>query len=55
VLRGRGGREGESQGAHGDVELTNTGRVACTLHGIPRVEILTAADGLLVQLVRPES
>ena len=44
MLRGRGGRQGENVGAHGDIEITNAGRLACMLHGDPRVEIVRS-DG----------
>jgi hypothetical protein len=53
MLRIRAGREGENQGAHGDVELTNAGSRPCVLRGLPLVAILRA-DGrsLAVRLVR---
>lgn len=41
-LRLRGGRQGESGGAHADIKLTNTSSTACTLAGLPRVSILRA-------------
>lgn len=47
----RGGRQGENQGAHGDIIITNTGRRACTLEGPPTVEILKANAGPLA--IRP--
>jgi hypothetical protein len=47
VLRGHGGRQGENIGAHGDVEITNAGLVACTIHGIPQVEIVGSSGTAL--------
>jgi hypothetical protein len=47
----RGGRQGENEGAHGDIIITNTGRAACTLQGPPTVEILKASGGPLA--IRP--
>ena len=40
ALRGYGGRQGENIGARGDVEITNTGLLGCTIHGIPQLEIV---------------
>ena len=53
MLRIAAGREGESGGAHGDIEFTNVGSRPCVLRGLPRVAIV-AADGkpLPVRLVR---
>jgi hypothetical protein len=53
-LAGRGGREGENIGAHGDIQVTNTGHSACTLDGVPRLKIV-GANGrpLRVRQVRP--
>jgi len=54
VLRGRGGRQGESMIAHGDIDITNTGRQPCLLHGMPRVEILRSDGSALgVRQARP--
>ncbi|HEX4091061.1 MAG TPA: DUF4232 domain-containing protein [Trebonia sp.] len=53
VLRIRAGREGESQGAHGDIEFTNVGSRPCELRGLPRVAIIAAnGKSLPLQLVR---
>jgi hypothetical protein len=53
VLRIMAGREGEMQGAHGDIEFTNVGSHPCVLRGLPRVAIVQA-DGtsLPVQMVQ---
>ena len=54
VLRGRGGREGESMTALGVIDITNTGRQPCTLHGVPGVEILRPDGSALgVRQARP--
>jgi hypothetical protein len=52
VLQISAGREGEMQGAHGDIEFTNVGSGPCILSGLPQVAIVQA-DGtsLPVQLV----
>lgn len=53
VLRIRAGREGENQGAHGDVEFTDVGSRPCVLRGLPGVAIIQAGRGsLAVRLVR---
>lgn len=53
VLRVRAGREGESQGAHGDIEFTNVGSRPCVLRGLPQVSIVQAnGKSLPVRLVR---
>jgi hypothetical protein len=52
TLRIRAGREGDSQGAHGDVEFTNLGSRPCVLRGLPRVAILADGRLLAVRLVR---
>lgn len=52
-LRIRAGREGDSEGAHGDVEFTNVGSRPCVLRGLPRVAIIRAGGGsLAVRLLR---
>jgi hypothetical protein len=53
VLRIRAGRQGENEGAHGDIEFTNVGSGPCVLRGLPQVAIVRA-DGrsLSVRLVR---
>ena len=54
VLRGRGGREGESIIARGFIDITNTGHQPCLLHGMPRVEILRSDGSALgVRQARP--
>jgi Protein of unknown function (DUF4232) len=53
MLRIRAGREGESQGAHGDIEFTNVGSRPCVLRGLPQVSIVQAnGKSLPVRLVR---
>lgn len=53
MLRIRGGRQGENQGAHGDIEFTNIGSRPCVLRGLPRVAIVQAnGKSLPVRLVR---
>lgn len=53
MLRIRAGREGESQGAHGDIEFTNVGSRPCVLRGLPQVAIIAASGkSLPVRLVR---
>ena len=53
MLRIRAGREGESQGAHGDIEFTNVGTSPCVLRGLPQVSIVQAnGKSLPVRLVR---
>ncbi|MEY2463957.1 MAG: hypothetical protein QOH64_2095 [Acidimicrobiaceae bacterium] len=47
-LTGRGGRQGENGGAHGDIELTTTGAVACVLNDYPTV-VLTS-DGVALPI-----
>jgi hypothetical protein len=47
VLSGRGGRQGENTTAHGDIYLTNTSAVACTLYGVPRIELIRADGSVL--------
>jgi hypothetical protein len=47
ILRGRGGREGEAMGAHGDVELTNVGRTSCALRGTFRLQIVRVGGAAL--------
>jgi len=56
VLRIRAGREGENEGAHGDIEFTNVGSRPCVVRGLPQVAIVRA-DGrsLSVHLVRAEN
>lgn len=44
ALRIRAGRQGENQGAHGDIEFTNVGSRPCVLRGLPQVAIVQA-DG----------
>lgn len=51
MLRIRAGREGESEGAHGDIEFTNLGSRPCILRGLPRLAIVHA-DGKALP-VRP--
>ena len=53
VLRIRAGRQGENEGAHGDIEFTNVGPGPCVLRGLPQVAIVRA-DGrsLSVRLVQ---
>ena len=53
MLRIRAGREGEQDGAHGDIEFTSVGSHPCVLRGVPQVAIVQA-DGmpLQVRLVR---
>ena len=53
MLRIKAGREGESQGAHGDIEFTNVGSRPCVLRGLPQVAIVAAnGKSLPVRLVR---
>jgi hypothetical protein len=53
MLRIRAGRQGESQGAHGDIEFTNVGSRPCVLRGLPEVSIVAAnGKSLPVRLVR---
>lgn len=53
TLRIRAGRQGEDQGARGDVEFTNAGSGPCVLRGLPRVTIVGAGGKPLpVRLVR---
>jgi Domain of unknown function (DUF4232) len=54
ALLSRGGRQGESLGAHGDIWFTNTGQQPCVLRGIPRVRLLRA-DGSLLAVHRAHS
>jgi uncharacterized protein DUF4232 len=54
VLRINAGREGESAGAHGDVEFTNTGASACVLRGVPRVTIIRTDGRTLHVTERPQ-
>jgi Protein of unknown function (DUF4232) len=49
MLRIRAGREGENEGAHGDIEFTNIGSQACVLRGLPRLAIVRA-DGIALQV-----
>lgn len=53
ALRINAGRQGESLGAHGDIEFTNIGSGPCILRGLPTVTIVRA-DGtsLPARLVR---
>jgi Protein of unknown function (DUF4232) len=44
VLQIRAGRQGEMEGAHGDIEFTNVGSGPCVLRGVPQVAIVQA-DG----------
>jgi hypothetical protein len=53
-LRGRGGRQGESGGAHGDIELTNTATTACGLVSLPSVTLRSGATELPLEQ-RPPS
>jgi hypothetical protein len=56
VLQIRAGREGEMEGAHGDLEFTNVGSGPCILRGLPRVAIVQA-DGTSLpvqQVVAPD-
>jgi Domain of unknown function (DUF4232) len=46
-LRAMAGREGENQGAHGDILITNTGSAACLLHGVPAVRIVNSVGAAL--------
>ena len=53
MLRIRAGREGENEGARGDIEFTNVGSRPCVLRGLPRVAIVRAdGSSLSVRLVR---
>ncbi len=53
VLRIRAGREGEEEGAHGDIEFTNVGSRPCVLRGLPQAAIVRAGGKPLpVRLVR---
>lgn len=55
-LRAMAGREGENQGAHGDILITNTGSAACLLRGVPAVRIVSSAGaGLAIAPLRPAS
>jgi hypothetical protein len=44
-LVARGGRQGESGIAHGDVAFTNVGEALCSLSGAPAAVSLVRADG----------
>jgi len=47
ALHARGGREGESLGAHGDIWFTNVGPRPCILRGVPRVTLVSAGGAPL--------
>jgi hypothetical protein len=47
MLQIKAGRQGEAQGAHGDIEFTNIGSRPCTLRGLPRVSIVQANGQVL--------
>jgi hypothetical protein len=46
-LTGRGGREGEERGAHGDIEMTNVGSAPCVLDLRGATLTLTSQQGRL--------
>lgn len=50
-LAARGGRQGESGIAHGDVALTNVGHAPCTLSGPPAALVLLRTDGSQLPVV----
>lgn len=50
-LRVHGGRQGESQGAHGDIVVTNIGEQPCQLTGNPDVELLSTKDNAPLAVV----
>jgi Protein of unknown function (DUF4232) len=56
VLRIRAGRQGENEGADGDIEFTNVGSRSCVLRGLPRLTIVRAdGESLPVRLARAAS
>ena len=53
VLRIRAGRQGENEGAHGDIEFTNVGSGPCALRGLPQVALArTGGKSLPVRQAR---
>ena len=48
-LSGRGGRQGENGGAHGDIELTNSAATPCLLDGLATVMLVAAGRPLGIE------